>query len=96
MLWAVIWYWLFGIFTVADIITTKIALAIGMHEVNPILSGNTDLIIPLKLIVMLAVIVLIILTEKTSNGSGWVIPASGTCVTMIAVLNNIIQLSSKL
>ena len=48
MLWAVIWYWLFGIFTVADIITTKIALAIGMHEVNPVLSGNTDLIIPAR------------------------------------------------
>lgn len=96
MFWAVIWYWLFGIFTVADVITTKIALAIGMQEVNPILSENTDLIIPLKLAAMLAVIVLIVLTEKTDGGSGWLIPASGTCVTMIAVLNNIIQLSTKL
>lgn len=92
MIWSVIWFWLLGIFTAADIITTKIALAIGMHEKSPTMSLMIDHLVELKFAFLLLTIVVIILTEKTKEGAGWVIPASGTMVTFTAVVWNITQL----
>ena len=92
MIWSVIWYWLLGIFTAADIITTKIALSIGMHEKSPTMSLMIDHLVELKFAFLLLTIGMIVLTERTKEGAGWTIPAAGTMVTFTAVVWNITQL----
>ena len=92
MIWSVIWYYLLAIFTAADIITTKIALAIGMHEKSPTMSLMIDHLVELKFAFLLLTIGVILLTEKTKEGDGWTIPASGAMVTFAAVTWNISQL----
>jgi len=92
MIWSVIWFWLLGIFTTADIITTKIALALGMQEKSPTMSLMIDHLVELKFTFLIVTIVIIILTERTKEGAGWTIPASGAVVTFIAVVWNITQL----
>ena len=88
MIWAVIWYYLHGLFTIADIITTKIALASGYHEANPFMVPVVDNLIGIKFAFLLVTIVLIYFTERTAENHGWVIPASGCCVTFAAVLSS--------
>lgn len=96
MIWSVIWYWLLGIFTAADIITTKIALSIGMHEKSPTMSLMIDHLVELKFAFLLLTIGIIVLTERTKEGAGWTIPAAGAMVTFMAVTWNITQLAPAL
>jgi hypothetical protein len=96
MIWAVIWYYLLAVFTAADIITTKIALSVGMHEVNPFMAPLVDHIIEVKILFMLGMIVAVIIVEKTEKGSGWLPVAGSACVTCAAVTSNIIQISQVL
>lgn len=93
MIWAVIWYWLLAVFTAADIITTKIALAVGMHEKSPTMSLVIGNLIEIKFAFLFLAIVLIVLTERTKEGCGWLPPAAGAIVTFSAVLWNITQLA---
>lgn len=94
MIWAVIWYGLLAVMTTADILTTKIALAMGMHEINPFLAPVVQHIVLIKFAFLLVTIGIILWMEKTKKGSGWLAPAGGTCVTFVAVVSNITVLAS--
>ena len=96
MIWAVIWYWLLGIFTVADIITTKIALSLGGREVNPFMAPVVEHIVAVKFLFLLGMIVAIFLVERSSKGDGWLPAAGSACVTFAAVVSNIITLSGMM
>ena len=95
MIWSVIWYWLLGIFTAADIITTKIALSYnGLYEGNPLMAPFTDHIIEMKILVLLFSIAAIWLMEKISKGDGWVPVSLGTTFTSVVVVSNIAKVSA--
>lgn len=93
MIWAFIWYYLLGLFTAADIITTKIALASGMfHEANPMMAPVVEYIIEIKIVFLVMIMGVMLVAESKENGSGWLIPAGSACMTFIAVIWNIFQL----
>lgn len=96
MIWVVIWYYLLAVFTAADIITTKIALALGGREVNPFLINSVEHITEIKIAFMVLVIGIVIVTERSHKGHGWIPVAAGTCVTCVAVLSNIVTLSGMI
>ena len=96
MIWSVIWYYILAAFTAADIITTKMALMLGGREVNPFLINSVDHITEIKIGFMLLVIGIVIVTERSHKGSGWIPVAAGTIVTFAAVLSNIITLSGMI
>lgn len=96
MIWAVIWYWLLGVFTAADIITTRIALAVGFHEANPFMAPFVGNMVEMKLLFLLLTIGITYATERNAKGDGWMIPASGCCVTSGAVISNIMHLAPVL
>jgi hypothetical protein len=95
MIWAVIWYWIFLVFTAADIITTKIALSIGKpyYESNLLISPIIEHMVELKILVVVVVVSLAILYEKLYKGDGWVPLAMGSCFTFKIVLSNILILA---
>jgi hypothetical protein len=92
MIWSVIWYYLLALFTAADVITTKIALQIGLHEANPFMMGLTNHIVEVKFVFLILVIVMVTFMESRSEDSSWPPVAGGACVTFIAVVSNIIQI----
>lgn len=95
MIWSVIWYWLLGIFTAADIITTKIALSYdGLYEGNPLMAPFTDHIIEMKIIVLIISIIAILIMERISKGDGWVPVSLGTTFTSMIVVSNIAKVSA--
>lgn len=96
MIWSVIWYYLLAVFTAADIITTKMALMLGGREVNPFLINSVDHITEIKIGFMLLVIGIVVITEHSHKGHGWIPVAAGTCVTCVAVLSNIITISGMI
>lgn len=89
MIWAAIWYWLFTIFSIADIITTRIGLAVGLHEANPLMAPFIDSIIEMKLIVLFLAVAIVLVYEQINKGSGWFPLALGTCATAGGVISNI-------
>jgi hypothetical protein len=93
MIWAVIWYYLLAVFTAADVITTKIALANGAKEVNPFMAGLTDHIVEVKFVFLILVIIMVAFMESRSKDSSWPPVAGGACVTFVAVVSNIIQIA---
>lgn len=94
MIWAIIWYWILGIFTVSDIITTTTAIQAGAHEVNPVMVALMDHLVAVKFAYLLAMIGVIVWMEKRYKGSGWTAPAGAACITSMAVISNVIQLGS--
>lgn len=93
MIWAVIWYAVLAALTAADTITTKIALMNGYQEINPFLAPFTDHLFEIKVAFMLITIVLTVWAERSVKGSGWVVPATGACITLTPVISNIAVLS---
>ena len=91
MFWSFIWYWLLTIFTVSDIITTKVGLASGGHEANPAMALIINNIIEVKLAYLVFMIGVILVVERFHRGSGWIPVAAGSCVTFVAVISNVIQ-----
>ena len=96
MIWSVIWYYLLAVFTAADIITTKLALMLGGREINPFLVNSVEYITEIKLLFLFVVIGIVVVTERTHKGHGWIPVAAGTCVTCVAVLSNIVTLSGMI
>lgn len=94
MIWSFIWYWLLTIFTVSDVITTRMGISHGAHEVNPIMVLVLDHIIEVKILFLLIVAATILITERTHKGNGWVPVAGASCMTFAAVISNIFQISS--
>lgn len=93
MLWAVIWYWLFGIFTVADVITTKIGLACGFYEGNPLMRPLLDNIVEAKIFVMLLTMIMVLIYERHDEGNGWVPVAGVTVWTAAVVIQNVVRIT---
>ncbi len=91
MIWSVIWYWLLALFTISDIITTRICLALGGHEANPFMAGFVDNIVEVKLAYLCLMALVMVGAERMKEGSGWIPVAGGSCITFTAVLSNIIQ-----
>ena len=89
MIWSLIWFWLLGIFTTADVITTKVALSLGFHEGNPFMAPLIDHIVPVKIALLVVMIGVIVWIERTHKGQGWVAPAGCACVTFAAVVWNV-------
>jgi hypothetical protein len=89
MIWAVLWFWLFADLTGADIITTTVAISLGAHEANPFLAPMIDYLIPIKFAGMLACIGIAVMTERIQKGSGWMVPAAASIVTLAAVVSNL-------
>jgi hypothetical protein len=96
MIWSIIWYYLLALFTTADVITTRIAIALGAHEANPVLNPVVDNLTVIKLSFLLVAIAIIYFTEKHSEGNGWLPAAGGTMVTFTAVVSNIVWIASAL
>lgn len=92
MIWAAIWYWLLVAFTAADVITTRIALAMGMHEANPFMAPVIEHMILVKAAYLIGMVAAIWWFERVSTGDGWLAPCAATCVTSVAVTSNFIQL----
>ena len=92
MIWSIIWYYLFALFTAADVITTQVALSMGMREVNPFMAAHIDYIIPIKIAVLLLMAGFIIHIERSHNGQGWLVPSGAACVTFAAVVWNVGQI----
>jgi hypothetical protein len=90
MIWAVIWYWLLAVFTGADVITTTVAISRGAHEVNPFLAPVIEYLVPIKLAFLLGVIGLVAWIERDNPGHGWLVPAGASCVTVTAVVSNLL------
>ncbi len=91
MIWSVIWYWLLAVFTLADIITTRICIALGGHEANPFMAGYVDQIVEVKIGYLCLMAVIMAGSERMHKGSGWLPVAGGSCITFTAVLSNILQ-----
>jgi hypothetical protein len=89
MIWSVIWFWLLGIFTTADIITTKVALSLGFREYNPFMAPVIDFIVPIKIGVLLFMIWVVWSVERTHKGHGWIPVSGAACVTFAAVVWNV-------
>lgn len=94
MIWSVIWYWLLAVFTAADIITTKIGLALGAHEANPILAPVVDHLVEVKFAALIICIVLAYQVEKSHPEKSWIPIAAGACMTFTAVIWNITRLAA--
>lgn len=92
MIWSFIWYWLLTIFSAADIITTRVAISRGAHEVNPIMAIFLGNIIEVKILFLLLVAGIIIWTERTNRGEGWVPVAGASCFTFIVAISNLFQI----
>lgn len=90
MIWAVIWFWILAVFTAADVVTTKLWLARGATEANPVLAPVIEYLVPIKIAFLVVVAVVIITVERESRGDGWVPPAAASAITFVAVLNNVI------
>ena len=93
MIWAVIWYWLFTVFTVADIITTKVGLAFGFYEGNILMRPFLDHMIETKIFVLLFAILVTFVFEKYYKDHGWLPLALGTTFTALVVIQNIVRIS---
>ena len=89
MIWSLIWFWLLGIFTTADVITTKVALSMGFREGNPLMAPLVEHIVLVKIAFLLATIAVIALIERTHKGQGWIAPSGAACVTFAAVVWNV-------
>ena len=89
--WSIIWYWLLAIFTFSDIVTTKILLAFGAHEGNPVMAALMDYLVEIKLGYLILMIGVILVVERHHRGNGWVPAALGACITFAAVISNILQ-----
>jgi hypothetical protein len=91
MIWSLIWFWLLGIFTTADVITTKVALSMGFYEGNSVLSPSIAYLIPLKIAFLLFVIAVVVWVENRREGHGWIPVSGAACVTFAAVVWNMGQ-----
>jgi hypothetical protein len=96
MIWAAIWYWLLAVFTAADVVTTERAIALGAHEINPVMAPIVDNLILVKMAFLLVAAAIIIYTEGTWKGSGWKPACAGACVAFVPVVSNLLWFASNL
>ena len=90
MIWSLIWFWLLGIFTTADIVLSRILMTSGFYEGNPLgvalITHSPELIIPIKLSVT---IVMVLMVERLSKGNGWVPVSLAASESFAAVVWNV-------
>ena len=93
MIWSAIWYYLLALFSIADVITTKITLATGrFEEVNPLMTPIVGDLLEIKITGLIVIALLVYISERSRKDSGWFALAIGSCVTFITVMSNIRQL----
>jgi hypothetical protein len=94
MIWSAVWYYLLALFSIADVITTKIAIATGhFEEVNPLMVPNVGNILEIKIIGLIVIALIVCISEYYRKDSGWFSLAIGSCAMFNVVLTNILKLA---